>query len=251
MISRKLISFCLAIIYSCTISYCQSSFSANRPGQVVNPDITPKGNFMIESGFQYGKSQGSRSFLLPAGSVRYGLNKNSEISLNASNIYQVDSSLFGLTSYYAGGKIAICEQQDLLPKISFITSFILPFAGIKSLRPENSGGMIELSLSHTLGSKCSLYGNLGATWTGNESYPVYNYVISIYYTPVRKLYLFGEFYGLTPEHGENSILYDFGLSYMVADNIQIDLTAGADFNDPANNHFIQIGAAFQIVKNNH
>ncbi len=244
----RFIFFSLVLILTSTVSYCQSSFSANRPGQVVNPDITPKGNFMIESGFQYGKSQGSKSFLLPAGSVRYGLNSNSEISINASNVYQVDSSLFGLTSYYASGKIAICEQQDLLPKISFITGFILPFAGIKSLRPENSGGMIGLSLSHTLGSKCSVYANLVATWTGNESYPVYNYVISVYFTPVSKLYLFAEFYGLTPEHGENSVLSDCGVSYMVADNIQIDLTAGADYNDPGNNHFIQLGAAFQIVK---
>jgi hypothetical protein len=245
---RKAVLTIIFFVFATVQVICQSSFSANRPGQVVNPDITPKGNFMIESGFQYGKSQGSMSFLLPAGSVRYGLNKNSEISLNATNIYQVDSSLFGLTSYYASGKIAICEQQDLLPKISFITSFILPFAGIKSLRPENSGGMIGLSVSHTLGSKCSVYANLGATWTGNESYPVYNYVMSVYFTPVSKLYLFAEFYGLTPEHGENSVLSDCGISYMVADNIQIDLTAGADYNDPGNNHFIQLGAAFQIVK---
>jgi hypothetical protein len=226
----------------------QSSFSANRPGQVINPDITPKGNFMLETGFQYGKSQGSKNFLLPAGSVRYGLNPNAEISFNASNIYQVDSSLFGLTSYYVGGKIAICDQDNLIPKISFITSFILPFAGVESLRPENSGGLIQLSLSHTIGSKCTVYGNLGATWTGNDPFPVYNYVLSVYYSPFNKFYAFAELYGLTPEHGENSMASDLGVSYMVADNIQIDLTIGADYRDPRDNHFVQIGAAFQIVK---
>jgi hypothetical protein len=246
---KKLLSFTFVFFISGTVIYGQSSFSANRPGQVVNPDITPKGNFMLETGFQYGKSQGSKNFLLPAGSVRYGLNSKAEISFNASNIYQVDSSLFGLTSYYVGGKIAICDQNDLLPKISFITSYILPYASTESLRPNNSGGMIELALSHTIGSKLTVYGNLGATWNGNDPYPIYNYVLSIYYTPFNKFYAFAEFYGLTPEHGQNSVLSDCGLSYMVADNIQIDLTAGADYKDPGNNHFVQVGVAFQIVKN--
>jgi hypothetical protein len=245
---KRLVFFSLVLLISEAAVYCQSTFSANRPGQVVNPDITPGGNFMVETGFQYGKSQGSKNFLLPAGSVRYGLNKNTEISFNASNIYQVDSSLFGLTSYYIGGKIAICDQNNFLPKISFITSYILPFSGVENLRPENSGGLIQLSLSHTIGSKCTVYGNLGATWNGNDPFPVYNYVLSVYYSPFNRFYAFAELYGLIPEHGDRSILSDCGLSFMVAENIQIDLTIGADCNDPGNNHFIQIGAAFQIVK---
>jgi len=35
----------------------QTTFSANRPGQVDNPDIVPGGNFMIETGFQYGENK--------------------------------------------------------------------------------------------------------------------------------------------------------------------------------------------------
>jgi len=226
----------------------QSSFSANRPGQVINPDITPKGSFMVETGFQYGKSLGSKNFLLPAGSIRYGLNGNIEIAINASNIYQTDKSLMGLTSYNIGTKIAVCDQNKLLPKITFVAAYIPPFIGIKSLRPENSGGMIELAVSHTLGSSCTAYANLGATWNGNDPFPVYNYVLSVYYSPFKKFCTFAELYGLTPEHGENSMASDFGVSYMVAANIQIDLTIGADYSDPSDNHFIQIGAAFQIVK---
>ena len=117
----------------------QSTFSANRPGQVNKPDIVPRGNFMIETGFQYGKNLGSKNYLLPTAYLRYGLNGNIEISLKADNIYQVDNSLFGLTSYSVGSKIAICEQNNLLPKMTFVTAFILPFIGLKSLLPENSG----------------------------------------------------------------------------------------------------------------
>lgn len=235
-----------AIITTCVFS--QSTFSANRPGQVINPDIVPQGNFMVEAGFQYGKNLGSKNFLLPATSLRYGLNRNMELSLNACNIYEVDKSLFGLTSYNVASKIAICEQNSLLPKITFVTAFILPFVGVESLRPENSGGMIQLAVSHTLGNKCSIYSNLGATWNGNDSFPIYNYVLSVYVSPVNRFWAFAELYGLIPEKGSGNNSSDMGLSYLVADNIQIDLSFGMDLADPGSNHFVQVGAAFQIVK---
>ena len=226
----------------------QSTFSANRPGQVDNPDIVPAGNLMIETGFQYGENMGSKSYLLPTTSLRFGLNGNIEISLNADNIYQVDNSLFGLTSYNIGSKIAICDQNNLLPKISFVTAFILPFAGLKDLRPEHSGGLIQLAISHTLGEKCTVYSNIGATWNGNDPFPVYNYVLSLYYSPVNKFWGFAELYGLIPENGSGNMASDFGCSYQAGDNFQVDFTLGADLSDPKNNHFCQIGAAFQIVK---
>ena len=226
----------------------QSTFSANRPGQVDNPDIVPRGNFMIETGFQYGENKGSKNYLLPTTLLRYGLNGRVEISLNADNIYQVDNSLFGLTSYNIGSKIAICEQDNLLPKISFVTAFILPFTGLKSLRPENSGGLLQLALSHTLGKNCTFYSNLGATWNGNDPFPVYNYVLSMYFSPLNKFWTFAELYGIIPEKGSGNLSSDFGLSYQAGDNFEIDLALGGDFSDPNNNHFIQIGAAFQIVK---
>jgi hypothetical protein len=229
-------------------AFSQSSFSANRPGQIINPDIVPAGNFMIETGFQYGKNLGSRNYLLPVTSVRYGLNGNVELSLNVSNIYKVDKELFGLTSYNIGSKIAICEQKNLLPKITFVAAYILPFAGVESLRPENSGGLMQLAVSHTLGDRCTVYSNVGATWNGNDPFPVYNYVLSIYVSPVSKLWAFAELYGLVPEKGTGNTSSDMGFSYLVADNVQLDLSFGMDLADPGNNHFLQIGAAFQIVK---
>jgi hypothetical protein len=244
---KLFILFTLLVIEAVTASG-QSTFSANRPGQVNNPDIVPAGNFMIETGFQYGKSLGSKNFLLPTTSLRYGLNGNIEISLKADNIYQIEASLFGLTSYCAGSKIAICEQNNILPKITFVTAFILPFAGLDSLRPENSGGMIQLAMSHTLGEKCTIYSNMGATWNGNDPFPIYSYVISLYYSPVNRFWAFGELYGLIPEHGPRNMASDFGFSYQAGDNFQIDLAFGADLADPKNNHFIQIGTAVQIVR---
>lgn len=229
-------------------SYSQSTFSANRPGQVDNPDLTPQGNLMIETGFQYGRSGGSISYLLPTTALRYGANRNIEISLNADNIYQVENSLFGLTSYNIGSKIAICDENKLLPKISFVTAYILPFAGIETLRPEHSGGLLQLALSHTLGTKCTVYSNIGAMWNGNDPWPIYNYVISVYVSPFSRFWGFAEFYGFIPEHGASVRAGDLGFSYQAGDNFQIDLALGLDLDNPRDNHYIQVGAAFQIVK---
>lgn len=228
----------------------QSTFSANRPGQVDNPDITPQGNVMIETGFQYGKTLGATNYLLPTTAIRYGLNNNIEISLNADNIYQVESSLKGLTSYNIGSKIAICDQNRFLPRISFVTAFILPFAGVESLRPEHAGGVIQLATSHTIGGKCTFYSNIGAIWNGNDSFPTYNYVLSLYFSPFERFWTFAEFYGLIPEEGSCSEGTDLGFSYQAGDNFQIDFAVGGDPGDLKNNHYIQIGAAFQIVKKN-
>jgi hypothetical protein len=235
------------MILSCSFVSAQSTFSANRPGQVKNPDITPKGNFMIETGFQYGKTEGVTTYLLPAASVRYGISPTIEISLNADNIYQEENSSFGLASNNIGSKIGICEEKGALPKITFITTIILPFAGLESLRPDHTGGVIQLAASHTIGSKAVVYANAGATWTGNDSYPIYNYVGTFYYSPFQRFWTFGEIYGFVPGEGESSIASDIGISWQAGDNFQIDLAAGIDLSDPGKNHFIQIGTAFQIV----
>lgn len=245
---KRILIFLSIIIGVFSTGNAQTTFSANRPGQVDNPDITPQGNLMIETGFQYGKTAGSVSYLLPTTALRYGINRNIEISLNADNIYQVESSLLGLTSYNIGSKIAICDQRKLLPKISFVTAFILPFAGVESLRPEHSGGLLQLALSHTLGDKCIFYSNIGATWNGNDSFPTYNYVLSMYFSPFDRFWGFAEIYGLIPEDGSSSKASDFGFSYQAGDNFQIDFTLGADPADLKYNHYAQIGAAFQIVK---
>lgn len=225
----------------------QSTFSANRPGQVDNPDITPPGNLMIETGFQYGKTSGVVNYLLPTASIRYGINSRIEISLNADNIYQEENSLLGLTSNNIGSKIGICDENGFIPKVSFVTAFIIPFAGLKSLRPDHAGGVIQLAASHSIGSKAIFYANMGATWTGNTSYPVYNYVASIYLSPLNRFWIFGEVYGSIPGEGSSTSGSDLGFSWQAGDNFQVDLTIGADHDDPLNNHFIQIGTAVQIV----
>ena len=244
---RKIIPTLFFLIFDCLLASGQSTFSANRPGQVDNPDITPPGNFMIETGFQYGKTGGVVCYLLPTASVRYGINSNIEISLNADNIYQEENSLFGLTSNNIGSKIAICNEKGALPKISFVTALILPFAGLQSMRPDHAGAVIQLAGSHSVGTRATVYANAGATWSGNTSYPVYNYVVSAYFSPVRRFWTFAELYGFIPGVGETSMASDFGITWQAGDNFQLDLTAGVDLQDPGNNHFIQIGAAFQIV----
>jgi len=246
---RRLFLIIFKLIIAAGVTYGQSTFSANRPGQVDNPDITPQGNLMIETGFQYGKTLGAINYLLPTTAIRYGLNRNIEISLNADNIYQVESSLLGLTSYNIGSKIAICDQNKILPKISFVSAFILPFTGVESLRPEHAGGVLQLAASHSIGNKFTLYANAGAIWNGNDSFPTYNYVLSLYFSPFDRFWAFAEFYGLIPEEGSRSEASDFGFSYQAGDNFQIDLAVGGGPGNLKNNHYVQIGAAFQIVKN--
>jgi len=224
----------------------QTSFSANRPGQIDNPDITPPGNIMIETGFQYGKTNDIINYLLPAASVRFGISNRLELSLNAENIYQKVNSLFGLISDNIGSKFLICDERGALPKISFVNAFILPFGELKSFRPEHAGGVIELAASHSIGSRAVVYANTGATWSGNASYPVYNWVATIYFSPGNKLWIFGELYGLIPGKGSSSNSTDFGITWQAGRNLQLDLTCGFDLKYPSDNHFIQLGTAIQI-----
>jgi len=244
----KTIFLAVFLVTVTTVLNGQSTFSANRPGQVNNPDIVPGGNFMIETGFQYGKTLGTINYLLPATLLRYGLNRNIEINFKADNIWQEEKSLLGLTNFNIGSKIKICDQNNFLPKITFVTAYLMPFAGLDSLRPKYGGGLIQLAMSHSLGGKCSIYSNLGATWNGNDPFPIYNYVVSLYFSPLNRFWTFAELYGQIPESGTGSMGSDCGLSYQTGENFQLDLSFGADLSDPENNYYLQIGAALQIVK---
>lgn len=226
----------------------QSTFSANRPGQINNPDITPAGNLMIETGFQYGKNNGEINYLIPSMYFRYGLNESIEIGLKSDNIYQTETSLFGLTSFSLAAKIRICDQKNILPKISLLAAYYPSFIGIESLRPQYAGGQIQIALSHSLGEHGILYGNLGAAWSGNDQFPVYNYVISSYFSPLNRFWTFAEVYGNIPGTGSPTFGSDFGVSYQALENLQIDLSFGGNPSALRANHFLQAGAAYQFVK---
>jgi hypothetical protein len=248
----KKIFLVLAIV---TISYetviSQSSgFSANRPGIADNPDITPAGNLMIEGGLQYSKYQGENIHLLPTTLFRYGMLGNLEIDLHIDNIYQTLHSLVGLAPISLGTKISICEQERLLPKMTFVTAVILPWFGEKSLRPAYLGGLIELVFRYSIKEKSSLIGNLSSVWDGTNAVPVFNYAVYYSYAPVNRLATFVELYGLIPEVGEATFAADGGISYRAAENLQLDFSLGADLINPGSNYFFQIGAAVQIVKRN-
>lgn len=245
----------LLFILVSTLSGCflfGQTISTEAPSMTNSSVTVTKNTLQFENRFEWARNEGSNSIILPYTLVRFGLNKHFE--LRASNLIQIDS--FGklqLQRPQIGVKYALFESGSSNTNIGVITHFTIPF--IDSNNDPSFSGWNALALSHNLGEKHQLATNIIMNWnlgpSNSNPKSIFNYLTSLCYTyqPINNFSVFGEgyfswtnyIYGPTDlqlSNGETSSV-DFGMAYLLRDNIQLSYTFGAGMN--RNNRFQSIG----------
>ncbi|APD07242.1 hypothetical protein UJ101_01731 [Flavobacteriaceae bacterium UJ101] len=230
----------------------------DRPDQTESPSIVPKGFLQVETGAFYteNEEEGVKNEIMTYNTtlLRYGISKNMELRLGLN--YDEDKTKFngreiakssGFSPLYAGFKIHVVEEKGIVPQIGFLGGLILPFTAAEAFKPEKTGFTGRFAFTHTLSDRSSLSYNLGAEWNGDETGATYQYTAVYGYSFTDKWGGFVEVYGDLPEDRTATHYWDCGVTYLLKDNIQLDVSGGTGFGNEQN-VYISGGVSFRLPK---
>ncbi|QHI37272.1 hypothetical protein IMCC3317_26510 [Kordia antarctica] len=259
----------ILFLFICTTIQAQNNSDENikdygvivtdRPDQTESPTLVPKGLLQVETGFMYEEittdNIESNTTTFNTMLLRYGLLDNLELRLgldiagtkNSARNSNFEDKFSGLSPLYVGFKIGITEEKGALPEIGFLGGAFLPFTAATKYKPENTGGDFRFSFAHTLSENWSFSYNLGAAWDGNSSNVSYVYTTVLGHSITEKIGCYLEFYGDFPESDRANHLIDGGFTYLVSNNIQLDLSGGTGINTDQD-FFISTGISFRLPK---
>lgn len=230
----------------------------DRPDQTESSATVPFRSFQIETGFvMENKDNGDYSFKTFAYNttlLRYGLLENMELRLGfeylgdqiKDKLTDNQETYSGFSPLYAGFKIKVAEEKGLIPEIAFLGAMILPFTASVAYKPSYPAPNMRFAFSHTITNRVSIGYNLGAEWDGDSAVPAYFYSIAMGVGITDNLGAFIESYGLLPEENGEEHLLDMGFTYLIAPNVQLDLSGGIGLNQETIDNFISAGITIRL-----
>ncbi|MBX2941327.1 MAG: transporter [Cyclobacteriaceae bacterium] len=237
-------------------SYAQynETIRTGRPGHSIGPFTVGKGIFQIQTGMDiFGFENKSAGFkgdgFLNNTVLRYGIAEKWEISALAD--YKVETlksdaletDLSGLAAFDIGGRYHIYTGEGLIPSVGFQLRFRLPVLS-EDYEIDHVAPRFTLITSQKLSDTFTLFTNWGGKWNGNNSTGTGFYTINLAFPLCGKLGGFVENYG-SLTNGNFDSRFDTGLSYLVTNDLQLDVLGGPGSNDGVKDFFLSVGLSWR------
>ena len=194
-------------------------------------DIIDKVNTQIESSWTFNSDRGSLNNLF-----RIGIFKGIELRFS-TNLISGHEDMTGLfpsrDNLEFGAKFKILDKKETLTKISFLSHL-----SVSTEYSDNSGGLLNrILVSHELSESFELAYNLGYTkyFEQDNGLVVYSLVVAK---------SFGNFGAFVEIFGESHSSWDLGITYLIKDNLQADISYGQGINNELS--YLSIGAAWNF-----
>ena len=224
-------NYIILILFSLTFSNNFGQISTDRPDQTEGTHVLRNGDFQIESGWTFNSDGGSLNNLL-----RIGTFKGIELrfSTNLISGHEDMTGLFpSLDNLEFGAKFKILDKKETLTKISFLSHLSL-----STEYSDNSGGLLNrILVSHELSESFELAYNLGYSkyFEQDNGLLVYSLVIAK---------SFGNLGAFVEIFGDSYSNWDLGITYLIKDNLQADISYGQGINNELS--YLSIGAAWNF-----
>ena len=224
-------NYIILIIFSLSFANNFAQISTDRPDQTEGTHVLKNGDFQIESGWTFNSDGGSLNNLL-----RIGTFKGIELrfSTNLISGHEDMTGLFpSLDNLEFGAKFKILDKKETLTKISFLSHLSL-----STEYSDNSGGLLNrILVSHELSESFELAYNLGYSkyFEQDNGLLVYSLVVAK---------SFGNLGAFVEIFGESYSSWDLGITYLIKDNLQADISYGQGINNELS--YLSIGAAWNF-----
>ena len=215
------------------------SLITDRPDATESPQTVGSGFLQFETGAFFTRDEANglttEATTFNTMLIRYGIFDNLELRVGWNftetqfemNGVENPNVLSGLDPLLLGAKVAITEEDGLIPTIGLIGHVFLPFTAGTDYRPETTGVDFRFSFAHSLNDRSSLSYNLGAEWGSDSPEAAYIYTLSYGYAISDSFGAYIELYGDLPEDSGPNHLWDVGITYLINDNFQLDATVGS------------------------
>ena len=241
--------FVLAVSFLAAFSVSaqeQAEFTADRPGASTGPSVIGHKVIQLEQGVQYDGDGGKGTFTFSNTLLRYGLFENMELRLGGDGLIHYENgwkpAFSGLS---IGTKIKCYEGKGAIPAISVLANFAIPYTASQGFETEHFAPSLYLLFENPVNDWFSVGYNVGAEWDGSHPAPTAFVAVCLGFSATERLGCFAESYNYFNKFG-NTYAVDFGLNYMVARRVQLDLAANIDLLHAKQAWAISFGVAWQI-----
>lgn len=225
------------------------SIRTDRPDQTESPSTVLRNHLQIETGISFEKTDDESDFYTyPTILVRCGVTDNLELRLILNNItsHVRGVTYSGITPVTAGFKVKLTEEKGILPMLSFLGYLTIPDLASKNLKATWYATSFKIAMQNTLSQKISIGYNVGIEWDGETPQPTFIYSLSTGYSITEKIASFIELYGFLLQRSTGNHRMDAGFSYLLKNNMMIDISAGLGINKYAPANFIAAGYSIRL-----
>jgi len=230
------------------------AISTDRILQTNSPDILQPGYHQLETGFYSYETDKennikSKHTLLNNNLYRIGFREKMELrfALYGYNIQHTASGEdSGLSDAEVSTKVLLFDSSANRPKTTLNAGFTLPI-GDEAFTSDKVDPFFSFipSFSNLLPDSIYNDNSLGVTW--NDGNADFKYATLWGHNLSESVILYAEFFGVMPMNsGSNSYGFDWGLTWAIKNNIQLDFFAGNSLNDSATDFFLNLGLSIRL-----
>ena len=222
-----------------------------RPGMAIGAYTVGKNVFQLQTGIAYNHIENgpveTRSYINNS-VIRLGILEKFELSglinLKSDNISDgaEEQHLRGISDLHFGGRLNILERKGAIPAVGIQGRIILNAQG-KDFERNRTGSAFILTTGNKITDWLSIGTNWGIRWSGKDEGPDSFYAINGSVGLTEKLGGFAEVYGRLDQFSMN---YDAGFSFLVTNDLQLDISAGWQGDSRVSDWFIDMGLSWRL-----
>jgi hypothetical protein len=224
----------------------------DRPDQTESARIVNFGRLQIESGLileWLGSGQERERHLgIPQTLFRMGVSNFVELrgSISADGVFNRYGdgwkNKYGIGDAEIGAKVQLFKKEGSHTEVAFISHILMP-SGSKGISLGEWGTINKLAVSHELTNSLNIGYNIGYDWfskSGGEF--IYSAALGLALSD--RLGAYAEIYGSVINTNVLQINANAGMTYLLKENIQLDVSAGSGLNNKM--FYISAGISYNI-----
>lgn len=243
----------------------QEDLVTDRPDQTESAIVIKPGFFQLEAGWTFTQDDEAGTETetqeIPGTLLRIGLIDRIELRLGFSGYTStetetggVETSSNGAGDGEFGAKIYLWAEDGLMPETALLVGVSVP-VGKTGISSEEWDPSFRFSFAHTLSESLSLGYNLGMAWEsaqlqggGDTTLSNFQYTAALGIGISDKLGAFVELFGDIPMSatGGASNSVDGGFTYLLLDNLQLDVASGFGISNTADDWFLGVGVSWRF-----
>lgn len=236
----------------------------DRPDQTESSTTVPYESIQIEAGWTHSERYDDdfETDVLPETLLRYGLAGKLELRFIYAGYFWVNAVSTeagaqdneGSGDIAVGFKIKLWDEEDWIPEAAFM-SHLGMLAGKGLFSSKRFDPDYRLAFWYTLSDRYSFGYNLGQVWSTEEdadgdrdTRPEFQYTAALGIGLSDEFGCFVEFFGDIPTGSSDgpANYFDGGFTYLVANNLQLDVSSGLGLSDNADDWFLAAGSSIRF-----
>ncbi|MGK9476964.1 transporter [Melioribacter sp. OK-6-Me] len=219
----------------------------DRPDFTESAFTLPFSSVQFEGGISLDINNNIKNITFPSLLTRIALHRSLEVRLGFTGwTYSEEKSKTYLNDLILEAKYQLSINPELPAAILLVSK--LP-TGSEEISVENPEYGIKLAASHPINNYFTLSSNLGAisvVGSNDQRELLYLFSLSMGFAITDNTGWFLEFFSLMPDKHEWQPSIDSGFTYLIGNNLQLDLFAGFGLNNFTSDLFAGLGISYNM-----